>query len=315
MSLTDLYHTIRGQVLRAVVKLLDDSGPEQHVSVVAHAGQQRTSVPVHYPFGFSSHVPVDGAVTHVLQNGGDPSDLFALPPSNPGAARMGGLNEGETILYDQAGQQLHFQNGRLARIDATAGINLTLRGQPLLTMGAEGSVFHGDLYVKGNLWAGADVMAGSVSLQSHAHSGVQAGGAETGKPGGSGSPPTPPEPVGPIPPRPPWRKADGSFVGTKGNRSNIYIMSESPDPAHEAEIFLQEVKAYMNDIGVSVTDDRQSPRKYVKFSDGTVVTLRGEEQSSEKTPPGWFSLDIGRNADIQKDLPTGNLKLKFPIEE
>lgn len=28
MSVTDLYHTIRGQVLRAVVKLLDDSGPD-----------------------------------------------------------------------------------------------------------------------------------------------------------------------------------------------------------------------------------------------------------------------------------------------
>lgn len=193
MSLTDLYHTIRGQVLRGVVKLLDDTGPEQHVSVVAHAGQQRTAVPVHYPFGFSSHVPVDGAVTHILQNGGDPSDLFALPPSNPGAARMGGLKEGETILYDQAGQRLHFQNGRVVAIDTTVGMLIKQQGKPLLTLSEEGHVFHGDLFVQGNIYAQKDMMAGNVSLQGHTHSGVQAGASETGEPDGGANPPGPPK--------------------------------------------------------------------------------------------------------------------------
>ncbi len=176
MSLTDLYHTIRGQVLRAVVKLLDDSGPEQHVSVVAHAGQQRTSVPVHYPFGFSSHVPVDGAVTHVLQNGGDPSDLFALPPSNPGAARMGGLNEGESVLYDQAGQRVHLRAGQIVEVDCAQSLVVKVAGSSILTVTPDG------VRVNGTITATGDVKAGGISLQGHTHSGVQAGGASTGKP-------------------------------------------------------------------------------------------------------------------------------------
>lgn len=176
MSITDLYHTIRGQVLRGVVKLLDDSGPEQHVSVVAHAGQQRTSVPVHYPYGFSAHVPLDGAVTHILQNGGDPSDLFALPPSNPGAARMGGLNEGEAVLYDAAGQRVHLRNGQIVEVDAAGSMIVKIAGSPILTVTPAG------VQVNGKITATEDVVGGGVSLKSHTHGGVQAGGAQTGKP-------------------------------------------------------------------------------------------------------------------------------------
>ena len=176
MSLTDLYHTIRGQVLRAVVKLLDDSGPEQHVSVVAHAGQQRTSVPVHYPYGFSSHVPLDGAVTHVIQNGGDPSDLFAMPPSNPAAARMGGLKEGETVLYDDAGQRVHLRNGQIVEIDAAQKMVVKVAGNPVLTVTTDG------VQVNGKITATGDVIGDGVSLKSHVHGGVQAGSASTGHP-------------------------------------------------------------------------------------------------------------------------------------
>lgn len=176
MSLTDIFHTIRGQVLRAVVKLLDDSGPEQHVSVVAHAGQQRTSVPVHYPYGFNSHVPLDGAVTHILQNGGDPSDLFALPPSNPGAARMGGLKEGETILYDQAGQRVHLRDGKIVEIDAAQEMVVKVSGKPILTVTADG------VQVNGQITATGDVVGAGISLKNHVHGGVQSGGSQTGKP-------------------------------------------------------------------------------------------------------------------------------------
>ena len=176
MSMVDLYHTIRGQVLRGVVKLLDDSGPEQHVSVVAHAGQQRTSVPVHYPYGFSSHVPLDGAVTHVLQNGGDPSDLFALPPSNPAAARMGGLKEGETVLYDVANQRVHLRDGKIVEIDAAQEMVVKIAGRPVLTVTDDG------VQVNGKITATGDVTGAGISLKNHVHGGVQSGGSQTGNP-------------------------------------------------------------------------------------------------------------------------------------
>lgn len=176
MNFLDIYHTIRGQVLRAVVKRLDDTGPEQQVDLVAHAGQERRNIPVHYPFGFSAHVPIDGAVTHVVQNGGDPSDLFALPPSNPAAARFGHLNEGESVLYDSAGQRIHLRDGRIVEIDCSQSLVVKIAGNPVFTVNQDG------VQVNGTITATQDVLGGGVSLKNHVHGGVQSGGSSTQKP-------------------------------------------------------------------------------------------------------------------------------------
>ncbi|MXV35847.1 MULTISPECIES: phage baseplate assembly protein [unclassified Saccharibacter] len=170
MTVLDIYHTIRSQILRAVVKALDDSGPEQRVALKTHAGQERTAIPVHYPFGFGAHVPLDGAVTHVLQNGSDPSDLVAMPPSNPGAARLGGLQEGESVLYDSVGQRVLLKSGQMVEIDATQAVNVKIAGKPVMTVTEAG------VQINGIVQASGDVTAGSISLQHHVHGGVQVGG-------------------------------------------------------------------------------------------------------------------------------------------
>ncbi|MXV43901.1 hypothetical protein GS501_02390 [Saccharibacter sp. 17.LH.SD] len=176
MNFFDIYHTIRGQILRAVVKLLDDTKPEQHIAVVTHAGEDRTNVPVHYPFGFSSHVPLDGAVTHVFQNGSDPADLFALPPANPGAARMGGLKEGETVLYDEVGQRVHLRAGSFIEIDGTETVIVKIGGVPILIVSQTG------IQVNGSITATQDVVGDGISLKNHTHGGVKNGPSNTGKP-------------------------------------------------------------------------------------------------------------------------------------
>lgn len=176
MNLLDVYHTIRGQVLRAVVKRLDDTGSEQTVDLVAHAGQERRNIPVHHPFGFSSHVPIDGAVAHVVQNGGDPADLVALAPSNPSAARFGHLNEGESVLYDSTGQRVHLRDGQIVEIDCTQSVVVKIAGRPVFTVNQDG------VSVTGKITATEDVFAGSVSLKNHVHGGVQSGGGTTQKP-------------------------------------------------------------------------------------------------------------------------------------
>ncbi|WP_082779977.1 phage baseplate assembly protein domain-containing protein [Gluconobacter albidus] len=180
--LMELHYAQRSQTLRGVVQELNDTGPDQTVSLQMHFGQARSRVPVHQPFGFSSHAPLDGAVTHVIQNGADPSDLFALPVANPSAARMSGLQSGESILYDAAGQKVYLQNGKIVRIDALEEMRVSIGGQPVLDVTPEGVVITGSLSVSKGITAGDDVKAGGISLQNHTHSNVKQGTDSTGKP-------------------------------------------------------------------------------------------------------------------------------------
>jgi len=178
----ELHYSLRSQTLRGVVQALDDSGPAQTVTVQMHFGQLRSEVPVHHPFGFSSVAPLDGAITHVVQNGADPSDLIALPPANPSAARMGGLETGEAVLYDACGQKVYLRNGKIVQIDALSEMVVSIGGKTVLDLTKDGAAITGSLSVSEGIKAGGDVVAGSVSLQGHVHSGVQTGSGETGKP-------------------------------------------------------------------------------------------------------------------------------------
>ncbi|EHH67558.1 phage baseplate assembly protein V [Gluconobacter morbifer] len=178
----ELHYSLRSQTLRGVVQEVNDTGPVQTVTVQVHYGQTRSRVLVHQPFGFSSSPPLDGAVTHVVQNGADPSDLFALPPANPSAARMSGLQEGESILYDAAGQKLYLQDGKIVRIDALEEMRVSVGGQPVLDVDANGVTITGALTVSKGITAGEDVTAEGISLTGHTHSGVETGSGDTGKP-------------------------------------------------------------------------------------------------------------------------------------
>lgn len=178
----ELHYSMRSQTLRGVVQALDDSGPSQTITVQLHFGQVRSKVPVHQAFGFSSVAPLDGAITHVVQNGADPSDVVALPVANPAAARMGGLETGEAVLYDAAGQKVYLRNGKIVQIDALSEMVVSVGGKTVLDLNQNGAAITGSLTVSEGIKAGGDVVAGSVSLQSHVHSGVETGSGETGEP-------------------------------------------------------------------------------------------------------------------------------------
>ncbi|MFT8896774.1 MAG: phage baseplate assembly protein [Acetobacter sp.] len=179
---------LRAHTVRAVVHAVDDTGAEQQLETSSHVGGRRTKVPVHWPFGFSAVVPANGAVTHVVANGGDQADLYALPPSNPSAARLGDLAEGESCLYDAVGQRVWLQGGRIVRIDAHTAMSVLIGGKQIMQVAASGVTVLGDLSVTGDLAVGGevaakgDVKAGSISLEDHKHSGVKAGSDSTGAP-------------------------------------------------------------------------------------------------------------------------------------
>lgn len=77
------------------------------------------------------------------------------------------FSDGAQISYDPAAHALvaTLPAGGTAAITAPGGITIT-----------------GDVLVNGKLTATNDVLAGSISLKTHKHGGVQAGGAQTGVP-------------------------------------------------------------------------------------------------------------------------------------
>ncbi|OUJ14209.1 phage baseplate assembly protein [Acetobacter sp. DsW_063] len=178
----------RTHTVRAVVQGVNDSGAEQTVDVQGFYGSQRSAVPVAFPFGFGARVPTDGAVTHVVALGGDQADLLALPPSNPSVARVGGLSEGEAVLYDAVGQKVYLKGGTIVRIDVRTSLDVRVGGEVVLQVTATGAAITGDLTVSGDVEIGGkatvsgDVTAGDVSLEGHKHSGVQSGSGTSGAP-------------------------------------------------------------------------------------------------------------------------------------
>jgi len=180
-----LHMAIRGHTVRGVVQNMDDTGGSQTMTVGMHYGTTRSQVPVHYPFGFGAYAPLDGAVTHVIANGGDPSDLIALPPSNPSVARMGNLQPGESVLYDAVGQKVYLMGGKIVRIDCLQELQVRIAGTTVLDVTEDGVAITGSLSVskdittQSNVNAQGDVKAGNISLQQHKH---PVSGSETGSP-------------------------------------------------------------------------------------------------------------------------------------
>ncbi|MCP9320099.1 phage baseplate assembly protein [Acetobacter persici] len=173
---------LRSLTRRAVVHAVDDSGAEQMVTVEAHAGYPRSKVPVHQQFGFASHVPLDGAVTHVVALGGDEADLTALPPSNPSLAHMGDLGEGESIHYDAVGQAVYLQDGRIVRVIAHSEMTVEIGGQTVLDLTPELATLNVPLKVNGTITATEDVTGNGVSLHDHVHTEVKYGSDTSGPP-------------------------------------------------------------------------------------------------------------------------------------
>lgn len=183
----DIYMALRGLISRAVVQSIDDTGATQAVLVQTHAGRTRSRVPVHFPFGFGSRAPLDGAVTSVVAAGGDHSDLIALPPANPSAARVGNLAEGETVLYDSYGQKVYLSGGKFVRIDAAQTMEVRVAGQQILVVDKDGAALTGTLRVSkdilcvgdvtadGTVTGKTDVLANGTSGHNHTHTSAKEG--------------------------------------------------------------------------------------------------------------------------------------------
>jgi phage baseplate assembly protein V len=186
--MTDLHEHVfnhRTAATRGIVLAVDDTGCAQTVDAMTHDGVTRGAVEVHQPFGVTSVPPANGGVVVLIANGGDPSDLVALPAGVP-LCRLGGLQPGETAIYAVDGTRVHIRQGGIVDVQAaaqvlitapsctitcTGGITLaadvTITGSltvaGMFSTGADGSI-GGNLTVSGNIDAGGNIHAdGTVS--------------------------------------------------------------------------------------------------------------------------------------------------------
>ena len=147
MSRRDIM-TLRGGIARGAVASTADDGQAQTVDVETHEGVLRAGVEVMQVFGLASRPPAgDGAMALLLAIGGDQGDMVALPLGCP-SVRFGKLANGDSVLYDAAGQRVHLRDGVIVEIVAVTKLRLVA---PTVEIVADAVTITGDLAVAGQV--------------------------------------------------------------------------------------------------------------------------------------------------------------------
>lgn len=178
---------------RAVLRAVNDDVSRQLLQIEILKGELRDQVERMQNYGFTS-VPFPGADAAVAFVAGDRAHGIVLVVDDR-RYRLTALEAGEVAMFDDQGQRVHLTRtgivvdtpldlaatvggdvdvgaGGTATVTAATGINLTA---PTVTI-------TGDLTVTGTATATVDVVGGGKSLKTHVHSGVIAGGSNTGAP-------------------------------------------------------------------------------------------------------------------------------------
>ncbi|MFT8716115.1 baseplate assembly protein [Gluconobacter potus] len=119
--------------------------------------------------------PVAGDIGYIIISGRDQSNVVATrAPALPGSFRQHSMAD---CVY--VGGFLNDAPAHYVQI-TTDGVRIVTTGK--VTVQASEMDVNCDLKVSGTITATGDVQAGSVSLESHVHGGVQSGGSKTGAP-------------------------------------------------------------------------------------------------------------------------------------
>lgn len=124
----------RGMIRKGTVQSVDDTGDVQMVTVKTSEGALYTAE-VHQLFGHASVAPVDGCTAMLFCIGGDPANMVALL-TNP-SSRFGGQAQGESVLYDDAGNRVAIRSGGTIQILAATLVQIDV---PSVAITSTGSV-------------------------------------------------------------------------------------------------------------------------------------------------------------------------------
>lgn len=128
----ELAYELRSAAAFGVVTAVRDEGEEQLVDVEVLPGVVRSGVRVLQPFGFAARPMTDGAVVMLIQVGGDPANLVALPATRPGG-RFGKLDEGESVVYGAAGQRIAMRADGSVEVLSATEVRMTCAAGIVLT--------------------------------------------------------------------------------------------------------------------------------------------------------------------------------------
>jgi phage baseplate assembly protein V len=188
-----------------ILSAIDDSGVDsegrmtsQRVSGTAAGDERLESIALLQAYGFTAH-PIPGSAPIILEIGGSRGRVVAILPDEP-RYRPTGLSEGEVAIYTDEGVAVHLKRGNVVEINASGGLTLNADTTIEGTLQVNGTIdATQDISTLWNIVAtlaaqvgtnltvlGLATVTGPGSLidgkspVSHTHSGVQAGGGNTG---------------------------------------------------------------------------------------------------------------------------------------
>lgn len=153
-------------VARRVLLVSQTKQEDKVVAVAQGLADEEFDSEVFQFYGLSAN-PEGENESILIENNDSPDNYVVLPPCGYEKAE-----EGETLIY----------SGK-SRISLKKDVITIVVGDTKKVEITDGKiVLHGDLEVRGKITASGDVMAGSVSLQHHVHSGVESGSSNTSTP-------------------------------------------------------------------------------------------------------------------------------------
>jgi phage baseplate assembly protein V len=134
--------------------------------------------------------PTVGEQVAVIAPGGDLAGAFAIggfhsddnPPAGDSLRELIQFQDGAVIAYDPEAHELEatLPDGATVKIVAVGGITLDASDGGLTVKGDVN--IEGEVHATGPIGSDGDVVAGTISLQEHVHSGVATGGGLSGGP-------------------------------------------------------------------------------------------------------------------------------------
>ncbi|KAB8122203.1 hypothetical protein D3W54_15960 (plasmid) [Komagataeibacter medellinensis] len=137
------------------------------------------NVPVYGTWGIASTAPV-GSQAITLSGYGAANNKIVIATHDV-KTHPKNMGEGETQLYDANGQSLYLSIDGVV-VSSKDVFEIKQGNNTIFTIDKNGVSINANVKVTGAITATGDIKAGNISLDSHTHSGVEAGSANTGAP-------------------------------------------------------------------------------------------------------------------------------------
>lgn len=195
------------QSFRGVLRLVKAAGAVQLVQVDGLAGEQLQDAEMFQHYGYTSHPPA-GTMAVIVPIGGKTSHGIAVATEH-GSYRKKNLAAGEVALYTDEGDCIVLNRGRIVRVvagtqlEVTAPLvtikasskvrmetplveitgQLTVAGGMAISGGGTTAAITGNMTINGNVVTTGTITNNGKAIDStHVHTGVVAGGNNTGTP-------------------------------------------------------------------------------------------------------------------------------------